>query len=83
MTVPAEDAFLAEMDANALADLLIVSQVKVAVGDALSVQVEGAEGAKCARCWKKSHTVGSSPEHPALCARCASVLAKAAAIGTP
>ena len=32
LTVPAEDAFLTDMDGAALADLLIVSQVEVAVG---------------------------------------------------
>ena len=37
LTVPAEDAFLAEMDSQVLADLLIVSQVRVTAGGALSV----------------------------------------------
>ena len=37
LTVPAEDAFLANVDGKELADLLIVSQVEVTVGD-------GAEG---------------------------------------
>ena len=34
VTVPAEDAFLAELNTDTLADLLIVSQVRVTVGDA-------------------------------------------------
>ncbi len=37
LTVPAEDAFLAEMDQDFLADLLIVSQAEVAVGGELAV----------------------------------------------
>ena len=61
LTVPAEDAFLAEMDAETLADLLIVSQAEASVGGGLSVSVEGAEGAKCERCWKQSPAVGSDP----------------------
>jgi isoleucyl-tRNA synthetase len=29
-----------------------------------------AEAAKCARCWRRQETVGSSEAHPELCARC-------------
>ena len=83
LTVPAEDAFLAEMDAETLADLLIVSQAEANVGGGLSVSVEGAEGAKCERCWKQSPAVGSDPAHPTLCPRCAGVIAKSAMLGTP
>ena len=83
LTVPAEDAFLAEMDQAALADLLIVSQAEAAMGEALSVSVESAEGAKCERCWKQSPAVGADPAHPTLCPRCASVIAKSADLGTP
>ena len=46
LTVPAEDAFLAEMDGALLADLLIVSQVNVTVGGELAVSVANAEGTK-------------------------------------
>ena len=76
ITVTAEDAFLAEMDAEALADLLIVSQATVNVGDALSVSVAAAMGEKCERCWKILSSVGSHPCHPTLCPRCASVVEK-------
>ena len=76
LTVPAEDAFLAEMDADQLADLLIVSQATASVGTELSVSVEEAEGAKCERCWKQSPAVGSDAAHPTLCPRCAAVVAK-------
>ena len=70
LTVPAEDAFLAEMDADALADLLIVSQVSVTVGDAIAAQVENAAGDKCQRCWKVLPTVNAE----GLCPRCAKVI---------
>jgi len=72
LTVGAEDAFLAEMDAELLADLLIVSQVNVTVGTELSASVESAEGAKCPRCWKFSTAPGTDD----LCPRCAAVVAK-------
>jgi len=72
LTVPAEDAFLAEMDAELLADLLIVSQVSVTVGGELSASCENAAGEKCPRCWKHSTTPGTDN----LCPRCAAVVAK-------
>ena len=75
LTVPAEDAFLAEMDADYLADLFIVSQVNVTVGEELSVQVAEAKGEKCERCWKHHIKVGSDANHPTLCPRCAAVVA--------
>jgi isoleucyl-tRNA synthetase len=64
--------------------VLIVSQVEIAEDEngayrgeeltGLSVTVSHAEGKKCARCWTYSHTVGTDPEHPDLCARCAEIL---------
>lgn len=71
LTVPAEDAFLTELSAEELADLLIVSQVKVTVGETLSASVAEAEGAKCPRCWK--HSLRADAE--GLCPRCAKVVA--------
>ncbi len=76
LTVPGEDAFLAEMDEAALADLLIVSQAKAETGAALAVAVEPAGGAKCERCWKQTADLGSDGAHPTLCARCAAAVAK-------
>ena len=76
LTVPEEDAFLAKMDADEVADLFIVSQVKLTVGDEMKVAVEAAQGAKCGRCWKVLHSVKAVGEHEALCPRCAAVMAK-------
>ena len=76
LTVPQEDAFLHEMDEDALADLFIVSQVQLTVGDEVKVAVKAAEGAKCGRCWKVLHSVKAVGEHEALCPRCAAVMAK-------
>ncbi len=69
---------------DGLPAVLIVSQVEVAEGGegtfkgeelpGLSVTVSHADGEKCARCWSYSHTIGSDPAHPDVCARCAEVL---------
>ena len=72
LTVPAEDAFLANMDGKELADLLIVSQVEVTVGDSVKASAEEAAGTKCPRCWK--HSTAANAE--GLCPRCAEVMAK-------
>ncbi len=67
-----------------LATVLIVSDAVVTEGDGdgikgeaepgITVKVSIAEGEKCERCWIKTPTVGSHPEHPTLCARCAEIL---------
>ena len=72
LTVPADDAFLAELDAEFVADMFIVSQVEITVGGELNVAVAVAEGAKCPRCWKFSTNPGTDD----LCPRCAAVVAK-------
>ncbi|MBE6914947.1 MAG: isoleucine--tRNA ligase, partial [Ruminococcaceae bacterium] len=71
LTVPADMAALAQMPAADVADLFIVSQVSVTVGDALNVSVAPADGDKCPRCWK--HTVDANGD--GLCPRCAAVVA--------
>ena len=74
LTVPAEDAFLAEWSNSELADLFIVSQVELTVGTELSATVDNADGTKCPRCWKHSVEANADGE----CPRCAAVLAKLA-----
>ncbi|HKX13087.1 MAG TPA: isoleucine--tRNA ligase [bacterium] len=72
--------------ANFWAQCFIVSQVVVVFEvdkptwtsenhEGLKIQITKAEGEKCARCWTRSITVGKNPAHPALCDRCAKVLA--------
>jgi isoleucyl-tRNA synthetase len=70
LTVPAEDAFLADMTGEALAELFIVSHVNITVGEALSVSVAPAQGEKCPRCWMHSLHAGED----GLCPRCAKVV---------
>ncbi len=72
LTVPEENAWLAELPE--LADLLIVSQVTVKTGAGAAVEVAKAEGGKCERCWKVLGSVGSDAEHPTLCPRCAAAV---------
>ena len=67
-----------------LKTIFICSQVDVAHGtgefagevEGLTITAAQADGEKCERCWAHDHSVGSHPEHPTLCARCASVLAE-------
>lgn len=72
---------------NDLAAVFIVSQVSVEMESAaprdvyVSEQVKGlrisaarAKGAKCSRCWMYQESVGSVPEHPSICSRCAKAL---------
>ncbi len=65
--------------------LLIVSDVQVKEEgegtacpsqEGVSARVFMAEGEKCERCWTFTHDVGSDPDHPTLCARCARVVKK-------
>lgn len=38
------------------------------------IQVKGAPGEKCSRCWIRSTTVGENKEHPEICDRCSQVI---------
>lgn len=53
--------------------LFIVSQVELrhSTENGVAVQIQGADGTKCERCWKYTLDVGSDPEFPTLCAACA------------
>jgi isoleucyl-tRNA synthetase len=73
---------LLEVHREDLRALLIVSDLRIVPGPltgdvyasaeiaGLSVGVTRAKGEKCHRCWIYSETIGSSAEHPTLCARC-------------
>jgi isoleucyl-tRNA synthetase len=55
-----------------LRELLNVSQLEIQpTGDtSTTVSVSKADGQKCERCWHWETDVGSTPEHPTICARC-------------
>jgi isoleucyl-tRNA synthetase len=68
-----------------LEHLFIVSQVSIGgnydeapaeaeKADSTAVVIQLAEGEKCERCWMVSTTVGTDPNHPTLCARCAETI---------
>ena len=42
----------------------------------LAIAVTPALGKKCDRCWTRSETVGQNADHPAICRRCADVVAR-------
>jgi isoleucyl-tRNA synthetase len=50
--------------------LFIVSQVEVHEGEAFSVRIDKADGAKCERCWNYSIRVGEFEQYPTVCERC-------------
>ncbi len=61
-----------------LAELLNVSGLEVefvaSAEPGLRIEVRKAEGAKCERCWHWETSIGTSPSHPTLCARCVSAI---------
>ncbi len=59
---------------NLLPTVFITSSVELEKGEAFTVEILPADGSKCERCWTFTPTVGSDPEHPTLCARCAGVV---------
>ena len=87
----ADAALAAELKAIPFADVCITSGIALKSGAApagaftlqgvegVAVSFSKAEGAKCERCWKYVTDVGSVAAHPALCARCAGVVAREAA----
>ena len=60
-------------EAPELSTLLLVSDVVLTEGSEVRVRIDRAPGAKCERCWNV-RTIGTHPEHPALCGRCAGVV---------
>jgi isoleucyl-tRNA synthetase len=57
-------------DKELLRELVNVSDLKITVGEPISISVSKADGQKCERCWHWETNVGSHKEHPTLCGRC-------------
>jgi isoleucyl-tRNA synthetase len=75
--VTADPATARDLDPSTLAMLCMVSEVEIEPRDGqttLEVAAERSPHPKCERCWNLRPTVGQSPDHPTLCARCARVL---------
>ncbi len=74
---PDDHALLANLGADELAHIYIVSQVELVQCEQrsrLDVEVLEPLGAKCARCWNYAEAVGSHPQHPQTCDRCFAVV---------
>jgi len=57
--------------------IFIVSQVALVTGPDVKevrVEVEKAEGKKCARCWVYDTSVGGDDRHPTICGRCIDII---------
>ncbi|MCC6278354.1 MAG: isoleucine--tRNA ligase [Oligoflexia bacterium] len=54
--------------------LFIVSQVEIALGQEVSVEVNPADGQKCERCWNFSTEIGKHAVHKAVCPKCVKAL---------
>jgi isoleucyl-tRNA synthetase len=67
-------AALTSLTTDELAETMIVSGVELTEGEAVSVAVAPADGAKCARCWRVQPTTGDNPKFPGTCRRCSDVL---------
>ncbi len=72
-----EDLALLERHRDDLATLFIVSQVSVERRDgALAIDVHGASGARCDRCWRIVPQVSTGPAPSGVCGRCQDALAE-------
>jgi len=74
LQVPADDMALLSSLGDDLKFVFITSAVTLSAGDALHVQVQVSDDAKCERCWHYRDDVGHDAAHPTLCGRCTSNL---------
>jgi isoleucyl-tRNA synthetase len=77
ITAPPEIADRLAPHTELLATLCIVSEVAIERGpEGSEWSAKGSKSlhAKCERCWNHRPTVGSDPDHPTLCERCARVV---------
>jgi isoleucyl-tRNA synthetase len=73
---PERAAFLASFGED-LRFVLLTSAARVHAADAARVEVTPSTHEKCERCWHFRADVGSVPEHPTICGRCAGNLSGA------
>jgi isoleucyl-tRNA synthetase len=75
--VPGAQGPLAERNRETLRELVNVSALTASIGEEPAVIGAKAHGEKCERCWHWETDVGSSPEHPTICARCVEAVRQA------
>ncbi len=74
VTIEGPDGVLAlARGAEELQTLLLAGEVVLAGGPAIRVSIDRAAGGKCERCWYV-RPLGTRPDHPTLCSRCAGVI---------
>ena len=81
VSAPPERYELLRRYEDQLANIFVVSQAALRNGEQAEVRVmvEPAPGERCERCWRVLPTVGSIPEHPTLCDRCAAAVSASCA----
>jgi isoleucyl-tRNA synthetase len=57
-----------------LEEVFILSDLEVISADKASVEISRTPHARCERCWRHRPEVGTSVNHPTLCARCEEAL---------
>jgi isoleucyl-tRNA synthetase len=75
LSVTASEAALLEPLKVELEEVFILSDLEVVSSDTASVEISKTPNARCERCWRHRPEVGSSANHPTLCARCEEALA--------
>jgi isoleucyl-tRNA synthetase len=68
--LPEEVLLQAQNHSPTIKEMLNCSGLEIAESHAVAVDISHADGQKCERCWHWETDVGSSPEHPTICARC-------------
>ncbi|MBN2716579.1 MAG: isoleucine--tRNA ligase [Deltaproteobacteria bacterium] len=70
-------SLLSDMGEEMLTDVFLVSSCKLTQGEGeISVTAMPNDDAKCPRCWRMGHGVGTHAEHPELCTRCGDVITR-------
>ena len=70
LTAPPSEMALLDTRRAELEELFILSDLEVLAGTEAGVEVSKTPSIRCERCWRHREEVGSSTDHPALCARC-------------
>ncbi|MBX5477114.1 MAG: isoleucine--tRNA ligase, partial [Clostridia bacterium] len=79
----AEERLLREWGEDAVAEALVVAEVRLGSAPEAAVEVASSGYAKCERCWRYVEDVGRHAGHPELCGRCVDVLAAMRAAAAP
>ena len=74
LTLGAEDLALLQSLGEDLKFVFIVSQVELAAGAEIAVEVKASGAQKCERCWHYRDDVGHDEAHQGICGRCTSNL---------